>query len=159
MRLVSKASKVNTTVTERRCAQNIHTETYVKHALLQECVLCARDIYCLNYGRPIPWTESLKRERWLIQNVMKTCGRTIKIRITHEDNRGGTYRLHLPGRRLCQSSNQKETGSKWIAPCFLLGLLSDPEDGSNTLLRNVCVFLQNYTTLQPRRSFSSLSPV
>jgi hypothetical protein len=33
---------------------------------------------------------------------------------------------------------------------FLLGLLFDPEDGGNVLLRNM-VFSPNYTELQPRR--------
>jgi hypothetical protein len=38
---------------------------------------------------------------------------------------------------------------------FSLGLLFEPEDGSNTFLRIVGGLLPNYTALQPRKSYSS----
>jgi hypothetical protein len=34
---------------------------------------------------------------------------------------------------------------------FLLGLFFDPEDGGDTILRNVCSFSNDYTELNPRR--------
>jgi hypothetical protein len=45
---------------------------------------------------------------------------------------GGTYRLHLEGRILDQSVNQRKQ-----VTCFLHGLLFVSEDGSNDFLRNV----------------------
>jgi hypothetical protein len=44
---------------------------------------------------------------------------------------GGTYRLHLQGRRLSQPKSQNEKGSK------LLGLVLDPGDAGDIFLRNV----------------------
>jgi hypothetical protein len=58
-----------------------------------------------------------------------------------KDNRcfGGTCRLQLQGWKVSRASNKQEACSKrnigLLASCWLLsGLLSDPEDGSDTFL-------------------------
>jgi hypothetical protein len=67
-------------------------------------------------------------------------------------HRGGTCRLHLPGRRVSQARHQQEASGS--AAC-LSYLLFDSENGDSTLLRNLCGLLPKYMALQPRRSYSS----
>jgi hypothetical protein len=63
----------------------------------------------------------------------------ITLRCPFKVNRrfGGTYRLHLQGRRVSQARNQREVDSEQNSATytfqsgFLLGLFFDPEDGGN----------------------------
>jgi hypothetical protein len=48
----------------------------------------------------------------------------------------------------------KKVESKEAAACFLLCLLSEPEDGGGTFVRNVSELLPDYTGLHPRRQYS-----
>jgi hypothetical protein len=88
---------------------------------------------------------------------------------------GGTWCLHLYGRRISQERNQREAGSKSRAirlrkdrvykassrACyllqagFLLDLFFDHEDGGDMFLRNVGWLSMDYTALYPRRYNSS----
>jgi hypothetical protein len=66
---------------------------------------------------------------------------------------GETCRLHLQGRRICQSRNQGERVSIVLYlfhAGFLPGLLFDPEDVGDTFLRNVDWLSFNYTALHHR---------
>jgi hypothetical protein len=98
---------------------------------------------------------------------------------------GGTYRLHLQGRRVSREWNQQKK-ALWLLPTFcwllpiltfdredggdtflrrqvehlliagfLLGLLFDPEDGVGTFFRNVNGLSPNYTVLHPSKSCCS----
>jgi hypothetical protein len=53
---------------------------------------------------------------------------------------GGTYRLHLQGRKISRARNERESRALFAA-CFhagfLLGLFFGPEDGGDMLFRNV----------------------
>jgi hypothetical protein len=85
---------------------------------------------------------------------------------------GGIYRLHLQGWKISQARNQQTQAARFVitlynkdqnkfslpssVACFLLGLLFDPEDGSNILLQNV-ELCPKYTTVQTTRSDSSWS--
>jgi hypothetical protein len=64
---------------------------------------------------------------------------------------GGTCRLHLQRRRICQARSQRVA----IRTNFLLSLLFDFEDGGDMFLRNVGTISTEYTALYPRRWFSS----
>jgi hypothetical protein len=74
---------------------------------------------------------------------------------------GGTYRLHLQGRKISSARNQRE--SRWQAellslpPAFLLIIFFHPEDGGDMLLRNVGWLSTDYTALYPRRQYSFYS--
>jgi hypothetical protein len=71
---------------------------------------------------------------------------------------GGTYHLHLPGRRINRARNQCESRwQTWLCfhPDFLLCLLFDPEDGGDMFLRNVGGHSTDYTALYPIRQYSS----
>jgi hypothetical protein len=57
--------------------------------------------------------------------------------------------------RLISSINSKKTLLSAGSACFFLGLIFDPEDGGDMLLRNVGL-PPNYMALQPRRPHSSL---
>jgi hypothetical protein len=61
---------------------------------------------------------------------------------------GGTYPLHLQGRRIVQQSHL-------LARCFAQ-LFYDPEDGGDTFLRNVGYHSTQYTASYPRRRYSSI---
>jgi hypothetical protein len=61
---------------------------------------------------------------------------------------GGTYRLHVQGRRMSQSRNQHEASS---STGLLLSLFIDPEVGEYVLLRNVGRRSVDYTALYPKR--------
>jgi hypothetical protein len=64
---------------------------------------------------------------------------------------GGTYRIHLQGRRkFC------------LPPAYLLVLAEiffDPEDGGDMFLRNVCCISTHYTASHPRRWYASSPPL
>jgi hypothetical protein len=61
---------------------------------------------------------------------------------------GGTYRLHLQGRKISRRRNQRE--SRWqVELCFY------PEDGGDMFLRNVSWLSTDYTASYPRRWHSS----
>jgi hypothetical protein len=49
---------------------------------------------------------------------------------------GGISRLYIQVRKINQASNQNEAGSKQLQVDFLLGLLFDPEDGGDMVVRN-----------------------
>jgi hypothetical protein len=61
---------------------------------------------------------------------------------------GGTYRLHLQGRRIVQAACHLL--ARWFAELFL-----DPEDGGDTFLRNVGYNSTDYTASYVRRWYSS----
>lgn len=127
IRFVSKASKVNTTATER-CAQNIQTRA--DHALLQECtsIFRARDVCCFNYGRAMPRAERLKRERRLVENVMGTCRYAIKpVMFVNTIDVSEEFIVYISGLKSRQHADC----------CLLLAWLAfDREDEYNMLLRN-----------------------
>jgi hypothetical protein len=71
---------------------------------------------------------------------------------------GGTYRLHLQGRRISRGRNQPESRwqweallAKWFHAGFFLGLFFDLEDGGDMFLRNFGSLSTDYTALYPRR--------
>jgi hypothetical protein len=66
---------------------------------------------------------------------------------------GGTYRLHLQGRRISQAGNQQK------AVRALLVLVFYPEDGGDMLLRDVGWLSTDYTALYPRTQNSSQPPL
>jgi hypothetical protein len=57
-----------------------------------------------------------------------------------------TYCLHDQGRGVSQASSKQSI----LTACFL-GILSGPEDGGNTFLRNVGKLLPDYMASHPRR--------
>jgi hypothetical protein len=59
----------------------------------------------------------------------------------------GRFRLHLQDRMVREASKSPYL---YLAG-FLLGLLVGPEHGNDTLLRNICERLPNYTASHPRR--------
>jgi hypothetical protein len=61
---------------------------------------------------------------------------------------GETYCLHLWGRRI---NKARALFAICFHSGFFLGLFSDPEDGDNMFLRNVCWLLTDYTALYVRR--------
>jgi hypothetical protein len=69
-----------------------------------------------------------------VKSYMKPCG---PVKATRSF--GGTYRLHLQGRRISQAKKQHEAGSKQILlhTGFLLGLLFDLKVEGHMFLRNV----------------------
>jgi hypothetical protein len=58
---------------------------------------------------------------------------------------GGTFRIHLDGRKISQARNQLESITD-----FLLRLFVDTEDGGDMFLRNVGWLPTDYTGLCPR---------
>jgi hypothetical protein len=63
---------------------------------------------------------------------------------------GGTYCLHLRGRRISQARNQRE--SRWQAePLVATSLFFNPEDVGNMFLQNVGWRSTDYMALYPRR--------
>jgi hypothetical protein len=60
------------------------------------------------------------------------------------DRFGGTYHLHLQGRK----SAQQETSVQQVTGWFLVRLIFDPEDLGDMFLRNVCSHT-DYTALYP----------
>jgi hypothetical protein len=67
---------------------------------------------------------------------------------------GGTYFLHLQGRRISQATNQSEAGNSISALCWsLIDSLFYYEDGGSMFLRNVGWFSADYTALYSRPEF------
>jgi hypothetical protein len=60
---------------------------------------------------------------------------------------GGTYRLHIQGRKVSQAKTKKQAASFFWFSGFLLGL---PEEGGNIFLLKFASFPE-YTTLQHRK--------
>jgi hypothetical protein len=82
----------------------------------------------------------------LLQNIRKQKNSllwNITLYIPLKFNRGGTF-LHLQGRRISKGIKQDLAGGEeaLLATCFMLifflGLIFDPENGSDIFLRNVC---------------------
>jgi hypothetical protein len=64
---------------------------------------------------------------------------------------GGTYHLHLWGKKSAKQETCMQNSAKPPAACWLLALLIfDPEDGGDTSLRNVGSHV-DYTVLYPGR--------
>jgi hypothetical protein len=71
---------------------------------------------------------------------------------------GGTYRLHLQGRRIRQARYQRESRCQaefYFKAGFLLVLFLDPEDGGDMFIRNICWLSTDYTAIYSRRQYSS----
>jgi hypothetical protein len=72
---------------------------------------------------------------------------------------GGTCYLHLQGRRINQTINQYEAGSKQNSATYNMQVSYlasfDPEDGGDMFLRNIGCLSTDYTALYLRRHKSS----
>jgi hypothetical protein len=69
---------------------------------------------------------------------------------------GGTYRLHLQGRRINKARNQLALLATCSHANFLLRLFLHPEDGVKIFLRNVGLLLMEYMALYAIRQYSSI---
>jgi hypothetical protein len=69
-------------------------------------------------------------------------------------NAGGTYCLHLQGRKTSPEETSMKAGGK-LSCWFLASLFFDREDGGNIFFRNVGRLSMDYTALYSGRWYSS----
>jgi hypothetical protein len=67
------------------------------------------------------------------------------------------YYRHLQGEGVSQARSRQEMETHLAG--FLLGLLVNPEDESNSFIENIDELIPYYTALHPRKFQSSQSPL
>jgi hypothetical protein len=100
------------------------------------------------------WNHFMKG---LAKTVPSSWGITLCSPLKVNRRFGGTYRLHLQGRRISRARNQRKI--RWQAALvaiyfhsgFLVGLFFDPEDGGDMFIRNGSWLSTDYKSLYPRR--------